>query len=88
MGPGEVPENVQRHSPFCSMGRGLRHGVGEAQLEVLAAQRVFSVVVDQGVHAEEVQVGRQVEVSEPPLGAGADPTVLDSPSAPETHTTH
>ena len=68
------------------MGGGLRHGVGEAQLEVLAAQRVLPVVIDQGVHAGEVQVGRQVEVGEPPLGAGADTTVLDSGSAPGTHT--
>lgn len=42
---------------------GLWYSVSEAQFKVLAAQRFFSVVLDQGVHAGKVQVWCQVEVS-------------------------
>lgn len=44
------------------------HGVREAQVEVLAAQRVFSVVLDQGVQTGKVQVRRHVVVRDVPLG--------------------
>ncbi|TNN53342.1 hypothetical protein EYF80_036496 [Liparis tanakae] len=64
----------------------LRHGIREPQLKVLASQRVVPVVLHQGEHAGEVQVGRQVEVRERPLCNRADATVLDSPVAPEVHT--
>lgn len=72
--------------PFVEMGAGLRHGVGEAQLEVLAAQRVLPVVLDQGDQAGKVQVGRQVIVGASLLRAHANAAVLDPPAAPETHT--
>lgn len=54
-------------SPLLQVGAGLRHSLSEAQLEVLAAQRVVSVVLDQREHAGEVQVGRQEEVRARPL---------------------
>lgn len=63
----------------------LRHSVGETQLEVVAAKRVVSVVLDEGGQAGEVQVGRQVVVGPPLLGAHADAAVLDPPVAPGRH---
>jgi len=81
-----VPPGEDSDPPLLQVRVWLRHGVREAQLKVLAAQRVFPVVLDQGVHAGEVQVGRQVEVRERPLCNRADATMLDSPVAPEVHT--
>lgn len=46
---------------------GLWYSISEAQLKVLAAQRSFSVVLDEGVHAGKVQVWCQVVVSVWPL---------------------
>lgn len=46
---------------------GLWYSVSEAQFKVLAAQWIFSVVLDQGVHAGKVQVWRQEEVRVSPL---------------------
>jgi len=45
----------------------LSYSISEAHLEVLAAQRAFSVVLDQRVHAGKVQVWSQEEVSVCPL---------------------
>lgn len=85
--PDKDPAEDTFDEPFLQVRVGLRHGAGEAQLEVLAAQRVLPVVLDQRVHAGEVQVWRQVEVRVRPLRTRADAAVLDSPAAPEhTHT--
>lgn len=62
---------------------GFRHSVREAQFKVLAAKRVFSVVLNQGVHAGKVQVWRQEVESVCPLWTWANATVLDPPTAPE-----
>ena len=62
-----------------------RHSVSEAQFEVLAAQRVVSVVRDQGVHAGKVQLWRQVVVSVRAVETRANTTVLDSSTAPAIH---
>lgn len=68
--------------PFVEVWAGLRHSVGETQLEVVAAQRVLSVVLDQGNQAGKVQVGRQEIVGASLLGADANATVLHPPAAP------
>lgn len=67
------------------MWAALRYSISEAQLEILAAQRVLLVVLDQGIQAGEVQVSRQKIVSASLLRADANPTVLDPPTAPKTH---
>lgn len=66
---------------------GWRHSISETQLEVLAAQRVLSVVLDQGNQAGKVQVGRQEIVRVALLCAHANAAVLDTPTTPETHET-
>lgn len=66
------------------MWAGLRHSVRETQLEILAAQRVLSVVLDQGNQAAKVQVSRQKIVRAPLLRVDANAAVLDPPTAPET----
>lgn len=71
--------------PFVEMRAGLRHSVGETQLEILAAQRVLPVVLDEGNQAGKVQVGCQKVVGASPLVAHANATVLDTPVAPKTH---
>lgn len=73
------------HRPFVEMRVELRHSVGETQLEVVAAKRVVSVVLDEGGQAGKVQVGRQVVVGPPVLGAHAHAAVLDPPVAPGAH---
>lgn len=67
------------------MGIRQRYNVSEAQLKVLASQRVLSVVLDQRLQAGKVEVGREIEVGNPALRTSANEAVLDPPTAPERH---
>lgn len=71
--------------PFVEVWAALRYSIGEAQLEIVAAQRVLPVVLDQGNQAGKVQVSRQKIVSASLLRVDANTTVLDPPTAPKTH---
>lgn len=72
------------HTPLVEMWIGLWHSISETQLEIMAAQRVLSVVLDQGTQAGKVQVSRQKIVRASLLCADANTTVLDPPAAPKT----
>lgn len=69
--------------PFVEVWLQHRYNVSEAQLKVLASQRVLSVVLDQRLQAGKVEVGREIEVRNPALGTSANEAVLDPPTAPE-----
>lgn len=77
---------TQSDKPFVQVGIRQRYNVSEAQLKVLASQRVLSVVLDQRLQAGKVQVRRKVIVWNPALRTSADETVLDPPTAPGRHT--
>lgn len=72
--------------PFVLVRLDQRYDVSKAQLEVLASQWVLTVVLDQRRQAGKVEVGREKEVGSLALRTFPNQTVLDPPTAPETHT--
>lgn len=64
------------------MGVGLRYGLGQLHLKLVAAQRHLLVVCDEGEERVEHQVVREIELGAARLLARVDTTVLHSPRTP------
>lgn len=59
-----------------------RHKFGEAQVEILTAEQVFPVILDERIHTGEMQVFCEEIDSVTSFYAGTDSTMLNSSAAP------